>query len=80
MSTKAYINIRTIADFAVRHYLILRGNNTREYDLTDLATFLAYKDKGSYLYTLFVLNISRIKVNNYGRLKYASAIRYKDVL
>ena len=78
LSPRPFINLRALADFLIRHYTLLRGDNTRIMDLPDLITIELQKE-GPTPCHLLVLTCSKSKTNQFGKVEYAAAMRNKDV-
>ncbi|OXV07073.1 hypothetical protein Egran_05155 [Elaphomyces granulatus] len=71
------IRLRSLADFLMRHHMLLRGLSTRHADLADLFTLPDLKEGITPCQPL-ILTMGHGKMNQYGRMEYAVALRNKD--
>jgi len=71
------IRLRSLADFLMRHHMLLRGQSTRHADLADLLTLPDLKEGITPCQPL-ILTMGHGKMNQYGRMEYAGALRNKD--
>jgi hypothetical protein len=70
--------VRNTALCALSHALLLRGDNARSLDLSEM--FLVDMEDGTGLpYPAFVLTMSRSKTNDEGRKDFSSFLRHTDV-
>ncbi|KAN0066630.1 Transcriptional activator of glycolytic enzymes domain containing protein [Elaphomyces granulatus] len=71
------IRLRSLADFLMRHHMLLRGQSTRHADLADLFTLPDLKEGITPCQPL-ILTMGHGKMNQYGKMEYAGALRNKD--
>lgn len=71
--------LRNSAAFALSHVLLLRGDNVRKLDLSNLFAVQLEDESSSGVCHALVASLLRSKTNNEGRTDYSACIRHRDV-
>ena len=77
MAKSPECHLRTLVDFLLGYYILIRGGDWRSIEISDLFTF-EFPGKGPTPYIPLILTIRAGKQNQYGRLKTAGALRSRD--
>ena len=79
LTRDAGVNLRTNADFLLRHCGLLRGSETRQADLADLIAF-QFTNEGPTECWAMVLMLSKTKTNTENKIQYGATMRNKEIL